>query len=351
VDERVNIVVDAFKTTIENVNIFAVIIVILIFALIGFFLVFWEKFEEFVSKRYLKRLFFRNGENYGLTKTELEILWKYSQKLHKDPFLVIEYKAPFEKVIQAYIEENPDYKENIIKNMRRKLGFDRIPPFMPLISTKDIDLFQTGNLLFENRVFPVALYDKDEKFMYWYIIDKKPPFPFKKGDTVKIRFTREDDAVYIVEGRIEEIYDEDGKYIIKIPHTFKFLQIQRRKDFRLKVNLPLEVLTTDKEGNQVKLDIQTTDISIDGVGFCINVIDTKNLKMNVGTEIILKIKFEDRHVEGVAVVKNIREIGKNVCYGTEFSKIKNEDKNYLIKFVQNEQQKLLKEYKRLKLFE
>ncbi len=350
-DERVNIVVDAFKTTIENVNIFAVIIVILIFALIGFFLVFWEKFEEFVSKRYLKRLFFRNGENYGLTKTELEILWKYANKLHKDPFLVIEYKAPFEKVIQAYIEENPNYSENMIKSMRRKLGFDRIPPFLPLISTKDIELFQTGNLLFENRVLPVALYDKDERFMYWYIIDKKPPFPFKKGNTVKIRFTREDDAVYIVEGKVEDIFEEEGKYIIKIPHTFKFLQIQRRRDFRIKVSLPLEVITTDKEGNQVKLNIQTTDISIDGVGFCVNVIDAKKIKMNIGTEIKLKIKFEDRQIEGAAVVKNIREIGKNVCYGTEYSKLENEDKNYLIKFVQNQQQKLLKEYKRLKLFE
>ena len=73
--------------------------------------------------------------------------------------------------------------------------------------------------------------------------------------------------------------------------------------------------------------------------------------MNVGTKIKLKIKFEDRQIEGEAVVKNIREIGKNVCYGTEFSKLNNEDKNYLIKFVQNQQQKLLKEYKRLKLFE
>jgi len=55
------------------------------------------------------------------------------------------------------------------------------------------------------------------------------------------------------------------------------------------------------------------------VGFCINVIDAKKLKMNIGTEITLKINFEDREIEGTAVVKNIREIGKNVCYGTEFS--------------------------------
>ncbi|NPA16137.1 MAG: PilZ domain-containing protein [Aquificae bacterium] len=350
-DERVNIVVDAFKTTIENVNIVAVIIVLLIFALVAFFLIFWEKFEEFISKRYLKRLFFRNGENYGLTKTELEILWKYSQKLHKDPFLVLEYKSPFEKVIQAYIEDDPNYNENLIKSMRQKLGFDKIPPFMPLISTKDIELFQTGTLIFENRVFPVALYDKDERFMYWYIIDRKPPFPFKVGDTVKIRFTREDDAVYIIEGKIQDMYEEDGKFIIKLPHTFKFLQIQRRRDFRLKINLPVEVTLQDIEGNQVKMQLETTDISIDGIGFCIPVLETKGLKMGIGTEIRLKIGFEDREIETPAVIKNIRESGKNVCFGAEFKDMSPEDKNYLIKFVQSEQQKLLKAYKRLKLFE
>jgi len=351
VDERVNIVVDAFKTTIENVDIVAVIIVFLVFALVVFFLIFWEKFEEFISRRYLKRLFFRNGESYGLTKKELEILWKYSQKLHKDPFLVIEYKSPFEKVIQAYIEDNPNYDEKLIKSMRKKLGFDKIPPFMPLISTKDIELFQTGTLIFENRIFPVALYDKDEKFMYWYVIDKKPPFPFKVGDTVKIRFIREDDAVYIIESKIQDMYEEDGKFIIKLPHTFKLLQIQRRRDFRLKINLPLELFVKDIHGNQVKMKLETTDISIDGVGFCIPIIESKDLRMGIGTEIKLKITFEDREIETVAIIKNIRETGKKLCYGAEFKDMHTEDKNYLIKFVQGEQQKLLKAYKKLKLFE
>ncbi|MBK3333148.1 PilZ domain-containing protein [Persephonella atlantica] len=350
-DERVNIVVDAFKTTIENVNIFAVIIVILIFVLIGFFLVFWEKFEEFLSKRYLKKLFYRNGENYGLTKRELDILWEYSHKISKDPFLVLEYKSPFEKVVHAYVQENPRYDENLVKSMRKKLGFDRIPSFMPLISTKDIELFQTGNLIYENRIFPVALYDKDERYMYWYLIDKKPPFPFDVGDTVKIRFTREDDAVYIIEGKINEIYQEDGKYIIKIPHTFRFIQIQRRRDFRLKAKIPLELTTYTKDGKQVKMEIETTDISIDGVGFCIPVLKAKDLKMDIGTVFSVKLKFEEREIESQAIVKNVREIGKNVCYGSEFKDISNDDKNFLIKFIHTEQQKLLKEYKRLKIIE
>ncbi|WP_029521857.1 PilZ domain-containing protein [Persephonella sp. KM09-Lau-8] len=350
-DERVNIVVDAFRTTIEHVNLIAVFIVILIFVLIAFFLFFWEKFEEFISQRYMKRLFFRNGEAYGLTRKELEILWEYSHKTHKDPFLVLEYKAPFEKVVQAYIENNPDFDEKLIKNMRKKLGFDKIPPFMPLISTKDIDLFQTGNLLYQNRTFPVALYDKDEKYMYWYLIDQKPPFPFKEGDNVKIKFIREDDAIYLIDGRIEEIFEEDGKYIIKIPHTFKFLQIQRRKDFRVKKEIPLILETYDINGNKVKKEFKTTDISIDGIGFCIPIKEARNLKMNIGAEINLVLEFEDVQIPVQAVIKNIREIGKNICYGAEFKDLKGENKNFIIKFVQAEQQKLLKEYRRLKLFE
>nr|WP_242462916.1 PilZ domain-containing protein [Persephonella atlantica] len=187
--------------------------------------------------------------------------------------------------------------------------------------------------------------------MYWYLIDKKPPFPFDVGDTVKIRFTREDDAVYIIEGKINEIYQEDGKYIIKIPHTFRFIQIQRRRDFRLKAKIPLELTTYTKDGKQVKMEIETTDISIDGVGFCIPVLKAKDLKMDIGTVFSVKLKFEEREIESQAIVKNVREIGKNVCYGSEFKDISNDDKNFLIKFIHTEQQKLLKEYKRLKIIE
>ncbi|WP_232219532.1 hypothetical protein [Hydrogenivirga sp. 128-5-R1-1] len=79
--------------------------------------------------------------------------------------------------------------------------------------------------------------------------------------------------------------------------------------------------------------------------------EARNLKMNIGAEINLVLEFEDAQIPVQAVIKNIREMGKNICYGAEFKDLKGENKNFIIKFVQAEQQKLLKEYKRLKLFE
>jgi len=350
-DSRVDLVIQAFKDAIHNVNVFGAFLVILGFLVVALILIFWEKVEEYISYRYLKRLFFKNGEAIGLTKDELEILWKYSNKLHKSPFLAIEYKAPFEKVIQAYIEENPDtYSEELIKSMRKKLGFDKLPSFIPLVSTKDIDIFQVGNLIYQQKSYPIALYDKDERFMYWYLIDWKPPFPFKKGDTVKIRFVRDNDAIYIVEGRIEDIYEDKGKYIIKIPHTFNLIQIQRRRNFRLRIHLPITVVIGEGD-KQVKVETETADISIDGVGFCLPILKARELNINVGGEIGVSIQFEERTVSAKGVVKNIREVDKRVCYGVEFTQIDREDKNFLLRFVQEKQQEILKAYKRLKTFD
>jgi hypothetical protein len=38
----------------------------------------------------------------------------------RDLFLALEFKSPFEKVIDLYIKDNPNFDENLIKDMRGK---------------------------------------------------------------------------------------------------------------------------------------------------------------------------------------------------------------------------------------
>ncbi|HIE59852.1 MAG TPA: PilZ domain-containing protein, partial [Hydrogenothermaceae bacterium] len=233
-DQRVNILVDSFrKATSEGLTIEGILLVIFIFFFITLALTLGNYIKKALSIKRQKSHFIKTVVDLGLTEKEGEILWEYSRKLDRDPYLSLEVKATFEKIIDEYIKENPDFDENMIRTMRRLLGFDSIPPFMPIVSTKDIEIFQNGTLLFEGRSYPVALTDKDELYMYWSVLEGNPPI--KEGQTVKITFLRQEDAIYMFEGKVIETFIDMGRKVIKIPHTFNLVRNQRRRDIRIKV--------------------------------------------------------------------------------------------------------------------
>ncbi len=343
-DERVNVLVEAWRKTVEEgVNPEHLLYVFLGFLFIVLIIFLTVKIKEYLHERYRKRLFIDSALSLGLTEKEAEILWEYAQEIERDPFLVLEYKAPFEKVVQRYIEENPDFDETLIRSMRHKLEFDEVPEGLPLISTKDIELFQTGNLIAgKGKIFPVALYDKDEKYTYWYLIDLKPPFPFKKGDKVRIRFLRTNDGMYTFEGTVEDIIEEDGKYIVKIPHTFKLERIQRRKEVRVKINKPVEVKYRDKNSKEHTIYTKLVDISAQGAKFCIRKSEAKEYNLKIAMDLTLSFELEGERIVAEAVLKNITEEGDNECYGVQFQNLDKNAQNTILKFIQKEQHRMLK---------
>ncbi len=343
-DERVNILVKAWRKTVEEgVNPKHLLFVLLSFLLIFLAVYIVVKIKEILRERYKRKLFIDNAKGLGLTEREAEILWEYANELERDPFLVLEYKAPFEKVIQKYVEENPDFDESLIRSIRKKLHFDELPEMMPLISTKDIDLYQTGNLITQDgKIYPVALYDKDEKYTYWYVIDRKPPFGFEKGSKIRIRFLRVEDGMYTFEGTIEDIFKEDSKYIVKIPHTFNLERTQRRKEVRIKVNKPVEVVYKTKDGKEHFIFTRIADLSAEGLKFCLRKVDAKEENLRIGTDLKLSFELEGEKLTVEGMLKNIVEEGDNECYGVHFQKIDKKAKETILKFVQQEQHKMLK---------
>ncbi len=343
-DERVNILVEAWRKTVEQgVNPKHLLYVFLVFAFIFFIVFVTVKVKDLLREKYKKKLFIDNALGLGLTEHEAEILWEYAQEIERDPFLVLEYKAPFEKVIQKYIEENPNFDEGLIRKIRHKLGFDEIPEGLPLISTKDIELYQTGNLIAGvGKIYPVALYDKDEKYMYWYLIDQFPPFSFNKGDKVRIRFLRTEDGMYTFEGTIEDIFEENGKYIVKIPHTFNLERIQRRKEVRIKVNKPVEVVYETKDGEKHYIYTRLVDISAQGAKFCLRKKDAKEEQLKIGMDVTLSFELEGEKLTVEAMLKNIIEESDNECYGVQFQNMDKKAKDVILKFIQREQHKMLK---------
>jgi len=157
------------EPTVTTVLAFVLLLVsfVLFLVLLGFL-------RSYIRAKKMKEYFFREALERGLTEEETGILWDYSLKLGRDPFLSLEFKAPFEKVVDLYLRTDPNPKEELIQEMRVKLGFDYVPYFVPLVSTKDIELFQPARLYTpEGEGFDVSLFDKDERFMYWAVVDER----------------------------------------------------------------------------------------------------------------------------------------------------------------------------------
>ena len=343
-DERVNVLVDAFRrTTEQGVTLEGILIVVFLFSFIVLSLVFSYKLKIYFQEHRLKKIFFEYSENIGLTRDEAEIIWETSKKIDRDPYLSLEVKQTFEKIIDYYIKTNPEFDENKIRHMRKVLGFDYIPPFIPLTSTKDIDLYQSATLISDKGSFNIALVDKDELYMYWAILDNVP-VRLNKGDSVKINFLRTDDAYYSFEDKIEDIYKEKDRYIVKIPHTFHLVRTQKRKEIRIKINVPVEVHI-----DKMKINAETENVSLGGLKFCIYKSENDYMKiLRIGKYIYLRLKIGSSVIITEAKIKNILEKEDMICVGVEFVDLDKEYKQILSDFITKKQMEIMQQYKKQK---
>ena len=234
----------------------------------------------------------------------------------------------------------------MIIDMRRTLGFDTVPPFMPLVSTKDIEIFQNGTLIFEGRSYPVALTDKDELYMYWSVLEGNPPI--EEGQIVKITFLRQDDAVYVFEGEVVETFIDMGRKVIKIPHTFNLVRNQRRKDIRIKEELPVDISFVDENGKVISFTSQTEDISISGMKFCLFKLDGEIIqKLSINKEIKAELIINGIKIKVSGLIRNIQDRDNKVCFGVEFKDIDKKDEAFLNQFIQDKQMELMKKYRQM----
>jgi hypothetical protein len=73
-----------------------------------------------LKAKYQYSEFVKYAKEKELSDEQIPILWDYSKKMGRDPFLALEFKSPFEKVIDLYTKDNPNFDENLIKEMREK---------------------------------------------------------------------------------------------------------------------------------------------------------------------------------------------------------------------------------------
>ena len=343
-------VVEGYQKAIEKlsgVDINAIVFLLFLILIIILVVLFLNSLSKKLKAKYQYSEFVKYAKEKELSDEQISILWDYSKKMGRDPFLALEFKSPFEKVIDLYIKDNPNFDENLIKDMREKLGFDAVPSFVPITVTKDINLFQGGKLE-DGRSFNVVLYDKDELYMYWAITDKNVP-NLNVGDKVKISFIRKSDGAYVVEGQIEDILKESGNVILKFPHTFEILRIQRREYPRIDTDIEAVLGKKIKEDDKeiIKWYIgRILDISPSGARFCVSVEEKNTLNLRIGDEIILTFTLEEKDFQLTGDVVNVYEKQKIICYGIKFKEIKESIQKDIFSYIRKEQQKMLSLYKK-----
>jgi len=289
---------------------------------------YWRK------KRNLKRSFFSKGRELGLKEEELSLLWRYLLKLPVNPLSLFESRALFERVASSVAKKGSEEEIKLLPSLRKKLRFENLPWFIPIKSTKDLDLYQTGLLMTEKERSEAFLKDKDEEHL--------TVVPFKEvklreGEKVKFFFVREDDARYHAEGTVKETRREENKSVVVIK-TEELKRVQLREVIRWKVNL--KAFFTKGSGERYEGTVE--DISVKGLRLC----TSPETPLEEGERIALTFTLKNTPFQGViGKVIYVKEIEGRKCAGIEFAELSPEEKKAIEAFIKEEQSKLAKLYR------
>lgn len=237
-------------------------------------------------RQHSETIFNETADKIGLTALEVDKvkqLLKHENNL--DPQIIFQsismYEKCVDKEVKMIIDKNisselRNEENNILLNIRKKIGFHRLALEHPLVSTRNISIGQKGAIFGKNHKKPLVqnavVVDSNEfTFFLQYNVDKENILQISNGDKIKYAFSRQNDSVY---GIALNIASADGSGTIELYHTTNLLRNQLRQHVRIELNLPLKfrlTKTVDKEKSDVRINeiIETklSDISGGGLSF------------------------------------------------------------------------------------
>lgn len=335
--------------------------ILVIFLFVIFFIVvpyyIYRKYKELVRKK----AFFEVAKTYKLEPKEASFLWKLSREFKVDPNLLLTSYATFQKVILQYIKKRGALKQDIlelINNIRNKLGFTKLPEFVPLSTTLDIDLYQPVKVIVGDENYDAAVLENTPE--YWSVsFIRSEPHDLKPGQEVIVTFIRPFDGRYIITTRVLEITRQDGQLVARLEHTDKLEKIQLRAYIRWPVNIPCKFAyfplkyigsgrTLEEIVSQLNFhDGVIKDISVGGLQLCSEPIPELR-KLKNGGYILVNFILGDTPFENIVceVVRTMKSSFSNeVCFGCAFVDLPKEYQQKIQQFIWDEQRKIIKLYK------
>ena len=302
----------------------------------------WSRFSR---AKEIEKAFFARGRSLGLTDEEIRVLWKYAKDFPYDPQMIYENKPVFEKTVSKITRKDIG-EVHLIPHIRAKLRFDTVPWFIPLTSTRDIDLYQTGKVVIDGTYVDAAVWDKTETELHVVILQSAPR-TVRVGEKIRFHFIRENEGRYSFETTVKDKYTEGDRLVLVLEHTDDLSRVQLRESLRWKVNVPVEFaivkdITEEFTQEATFMSGVIDDISTKGVRICTE----EPIKPTEGAYIIMNFSLDDQHFENLlGQVANVREHKSRVCMGVKFLKVSRQEEKAIDSFILEEQRKLIKAYK------
>lgn len=306
-----------------------------------FLIVFPYLLSKHRMKKNLEREFFEAGNSAGLNEEEINLLWKCAKRI-REPIKVMRIKYAFEKCVSELIKQDISAIDSI-SLIRRKLGFDALPWFLPLSSTRDIDIYQTGLLSHEGHAYSSAVWEKDEVELHIALLDN-PVKDIRKGDRVKFSFMREGDGRYYFNAEVLRSYMDGVRLVLVLPHTDQLSKIQLREELRWKTRLPAKISIYKSDSSQtVEESFEGTieDISPGGVRFCVQ----KYVEVKVDQKVFVSFELKSYTIEAFGTVRHVKACPEKTCFGIKLEGLKDFQRDIIRKFLIEEQRKLIRTYR------
>jgi c-di-GMP-binding flagellar brake protein YcgR len=307
--------------------------------------------SRYLASRSARKEFEVIGKQMGLNEEEIALLYKCASTLG-DPNKVFYSKYVFERCAGKLVKESSD-NIPIIVSVRKKLKFEHLPWFMPLATTRDIELYQTGFISYKGKSYGAAVWEKTEEDLKIAILDRIPESP-QPGEKVRFSFLREDDGRYYFEAEVLNTYLEGGKVILVIPHTEKLGKIQLRESIRWKVSIPTRAFFFNRKVKAEELSLieelpeesflegTIENISTEGVKVCFN----RFVSAKEGDSLLLEFEWKGEAFKNIlAEIKHISGSTDRTCFGLKFLNLKKDYEDTIRRFIIEEQREALKAYK------
>ncbi len=307
--------------------------------------------SRYLASKSARREFEVIGKQMGLNEEEIALLYKCASTL-EDPNKVFHSKYVFERCAGKLVKESSD-NIPVIVSVRKKLKFEHLPWFLPLATTRDIELYQTGFISYKGKSYGAAVWEKTEEDLKIAILDRTSEFP-QPGDRVKFSFLREDDGRYYFEVEVLNTYLEGEKVILVIPHTEKLGKVQLRESIRWKVSTPArafffnrkvkaeELYLIEEPPDESFVEGTIENISTGGVMICFK----RFVSAKEGDSLLLEFEWKGRLFKNIlAEIRHTKSSTDRTCFGLKFLNLKKTHEEAIRRFIAEEQREALKAYK------
>lgn len=332
--------------------VIAFVIILFVLAIIAIIvgIILQEKKRKEKLEKHSEYQFLKQCERFGLSANEIFSLRNYLLQANIKSFpSVFNSVSIFEEAIDREcnvikkkwgVTAKAESATLIIKSIRRKLGYDRLLPEIPLQSTRNFEVGQKVDLFpridSDSKIENAVVLESSELVLNLHFNPKKAEFNPIDKESLVIVYKRKADGIYTVETPIVEV--DMSSTTIKVLQTADIHRKQYRDNIRMSFDIPLKcrLLHRQKATKSTPLGkLAENSVILDLSGGGLAFISDTEFKLDDTLSLSFKIGQRQIITKGKVVGINNVEVKNEIRYKhrVAFINIKQADADAIIKFI------------------